>query len=38
MKLVATEIVNKVSIETKEKENIVHSKEYNLHSELDRKI
>ena len=37
-KQVATEIINEVSIKTKEKEKVVFAKGYNLHSELDRKI
>ena len=35
--LVATEISNKVSIETKKKEKVVYAKECNLHNELDCK-
>ena len=37
-KLVATEIFDEVSIETKEKEKVVYAKEYNFHSKLDCKI
>ena len=36
--LVATETGNEFSIETKDEENVVYSKEYNLHNKLDRKI
>ena len=37
-KLVETEIINEVSIETKETETVVYAKEYNLHSKLERQF